>query len=592
MALIGVLEGIIVCGEAVRGGLRGDKFMQVLKLAREKYGFDVKFSPPDDAEPVLSEDKLAELEKNIKTIPRDTQKAKLPALLDPFLSELARLNQAQAGAILKYTIKEHFGFTNDDLKGYENILKKRRKEPKEGEKQKSYSKAELIEILHDEEGNKTIHPAQDYAEGFMVFTVKIKDTPYLITSDKRLFSLENASEEGFVIKNETVDTSRFSAIGVTAFLDGSHEVNIPALYEKIYAYVKRFIHFPDEAYLSYLSLWIMGTYVFMIFRYYPYVWLNAEKGSGKTLLMEILSSIAFNGDLNTNPTESVIFRDISNNRITMFIDEVEQLRKRDKDTYGSVISVLNAGFNKAGVVKRTENNGKGSFTVKKYNAFSPKMFAGINDIDDVLQDRTVRIQLLRKKDDETVQRYKESPETVDTQRNIRDELYMFALAYAKEIAEVYHAQGDIIIGMSHLNNRELDIWEPIFLIANFIDLQAGNTLLTDKMELLSRKSVQEKQSDNVSQNDTYKLLNVVKEMIDEVPTLDEDGNIKVFDAQAVLDYFKANEDFDWIQKTNVLTRRLKRVKIVSEQRRISGEKKRVYIMDVVEFKDLCDRFKI
>ena len=276
----------------------------------------------------------------------------------------------------------------------------------------------------------------------------------------------------------------------------------------------------------------------------------------------------------------------------MFIDEVEQLRKRDKDTYGSLISILNAGFNKAGVVKRTESTGQGGFVVKAYSAYSPKMFAGINEIDDVLQDRTVRIPLLRKKDDEAIQRYKETAEIVDLQRSIRDDLYMFALTYAREIAEVYHIPGDVIQGMSHLNNRELDIWEPIFLLANVIDSQAENTKLTDTMEALSKKSGEEKQSDSVSQNETYKLLNVVKVMIDEVSTLGEDGNIKVFDAQVVLDYFKANEDFDWIQKTNVLTRRLKKVKIVSEQRRINGEKKRVYIMDVTEFKDLCERFKI
>ena len=591
VALIGVLEGIIDCREAVSGTLRGDKFTQVLKVAKEKYGFDVKVSAIEKADPILSEDKLAELEGKIKAIPKDTHKAKIPALLDPVLKEMAGLNPAQADAILKYTIKEHFSFTNDDLKGYEKVLKGYRKEPKETES-KRLSREDLIEILTLEEGSRTVHPAQDFTDGIMSFAVAIKDTLCLVTSDKRLCPFEDAESEGIILKHTTVDTTRFSYKGIRTFVEGNSTVSIPGAYWKIYDYIKRFICFPDEAYLSFVTLWVMGTYLFMIFRYYPYVWLNAEKGSGKTLLMEILSSIAFNGELIINPTESVIFRDISNNLITMFIDEVEQLRKRDKDTYGSLISILNAGFNKAGVVKRTESTGQGGFVVKAYSAYSPKMFAGINEIDDVLQDRTVRIPLLRKKDDEAIQRYKETAEIVDLQRSIRDDLYMFALTYAREIAEVYHIPGDVIQGMSHLNNRELDIWEPIFLLANVIDSQAENTKLTDTMEALSKKSGEEKQSDSVSQNETYKLLNVVKVMIDEVSTLGEDGNIKVFDAQVVLDYFKANEDFDWIQKTNVLTRRLKKVKIVSEQRRINGEKKRVYIMDVTEFKDLCERFKI
>jgi len=462
MSLIGVLEGIIDCQEAVKGGLKGDKFSEVLNVAKEKYGFDVKTSPAN-GKTYPSEDKLSELEKKIKAIPEDTPKTKLPTLLDNILEEMTELNPAQSDAILKHAIKDHFKFTNDDLKGYEKVLKEYRKESKEAES-KRLNQEDLIEILTTEEGSRTIHPAQDFSAGMMSFAIKIKDTPCLVTSDKTICPFEDAESEGMNLKHTSVDTYRFSYAGISTFLEEDPSVSIFDIYGKVYNYIKRFIYFPDEAYLSFVTLWVMGSYLFMIFRYYPYVWLNAEKSSGKTLLMEILSSIAFNGELITNPTESVIFRDISNNLITMFIDEVEQLRKRDKDTYGSLISILNAGFNKSGVVKRTESTRQGGFVVKGYSAYSPKMFAGINEIDDVLQDRTVRIPLLRKKDNETVQRYKETAEIVDLQRGIRDELYMFALTYAKDIAKVYHSTDDVIEGMDHLNNRELDIWEPVFLL--------------------------------------------------------------------------------------------------------------------------------
>ena len=220
------------------------------------------------------------------------------------------------------------------------------------------------------------------------------------------------------------------------------------------------------------------------------------------------------------------------------------------------------------------------------------MFAGISDIDDVLQDRTIRIPILRKKDDETVKRYKGSSDTIELQRSIRDDLYMFSLTYAPNIAEIYHEQGDVIDGMSHLNNRELDIWEPIFLLANVIDSQSGSTILTDTMEELSKKSVKEKHSDSVLENETYKLLNVGKFMLDEVSAIQEEGDIKIFDAQVVFDYFKGTEDFDWIEKRNVLTRRLKRIRIKSDQKRFSGKKKRVYIVNIAEFQDLYERYKV
>lgn len=593
LSLIAVLEGLLQCNEAVAGGLRGDKFTETLRLAKDIYGFEIKVKPLNQTETILSEDKITALEAKIKAIPANTAPVMIPALLDPILKEIANFNIAQGDAILKHTIKEHFGLTIEDLKGYEKVLKGYRKKPNVSENNKSLSRAEIIEILHEEEENKNIHPAQNYRDGVMTFAVKIKGIFYIITSDKQLFSLEDAPREGFILKHNTIDTARFSAKGVSGFLEGEREIDVLRLYQKIYNYIKRFICFPEEAYMSFISLWAMGTYVFMLFRYYPYVWLNAEKASGKTLLMEVISAIAFNGELITNPTESVIFRDISNNLITMFIDEVEQLRKRDKDVYGSLISLLNAGFNKAGVVKRSESTGQGGFVVKAYSAYSPKMFAGISEIDDVLQDRTVRVPLLRKKDNEIVQRYKETPEILELQRSIRDDLYIFALTYAKEIAEYYYIEGpDGIEGLKHLNNRELDIWEPVFLLANVVDAKSGNTNLTSIMEALSKKSLEEKQSDSVSQNETYKILTILKMMLDEVIPLSADGHIKVFEAERVFEYFKASEDFEWIQRTNVLTRRLKKVNVESDQRRIDGIKKRVYIVNTNLFVDLCERFKI
>jgi len=129
-------------------------------------------------------------------------------------------------------------------------------------------------------------------------------------------------------------------------------------------------------------------------------------------------------------------------------------------------------------------------------------------------------------------------------------------------------------------------------LANVIDSLAGSMNLTGKMEALSKKSLEEKQSDSVAQNETYKILTVLKAMLDEVTPLSEDGDIRVFEAERVLEYFKKTEDFEWIEKTQALTRRLKRVKVTSEQRRIDGEKKRIYTMNVKEFSDLCERFKI
>lgn len=568
---------------------------EILTIARSVGRYEPEVEDQEDSSALLSQQQVNEIKKRVEAIPKETAATDLPVLLNPILEEVAELDMAQGDAILHNIIKGHFGsvWKNGELATYAKVLKSYRKDAKDEQDPSSLGKDDLLKKLDEAKDIKLIHPAQDCIDGQMIFSVRAQDTRCLVTSNKDIFPLEAAISAGFHLKHDSVDEGRFSPKGLSSFLKGGYEVNIADIYQKVYDYIRRFIVFPDERYLTYLALWSIGTYVFMVFRYYPYVWLNAEKGSGKTLLMDILSKIAYNGDLTTNPTESVIFRDISNNLITLFIDEVERLRKREKDVYGALMSILNVGFCKTGAAKRSEKNGNGSFSVKSYNVYSPKCFAGINEIDDVLQDRTVRIELLRKKADQEVERYKESKEISDLQQSIRDDLYVFALSNAKALSELYNKEG-AIKGLGHLNNRELDIWEPILLLANVVDMNRSSLNLTGLMENLSKQSLQERQADNNDQNETCKILSTLRAMLEdsEVMPSSQDGNIKEFVALEVLSYFKCNEGFDWMDKTNHLTRRLKKVHIKSEQKRVNGVKQRVYIINLKEFEDWCERFNI
>jgi hypothetical protein len=166
------------------------------------------------------------------------------------------------------------------------------------------------------------------------------------------------------------------------------------------------------------------------------------------------------------------------------------------------------------------------------------------------------------------------------------------LTQAPEVASLYQSDDGAVDGLNHLSNRELDIWEPIFILANLIDKKAGNRNLTSAMEQLSRESTAEKQADSVDQNETYKVLNILKQMFEEIGCLEVSGDVKTYDANIVFEYFKNTEEFDWLERTNSLTMRLKRVSVKSKQHRFSGEKKRVYVVDMAEFRDLCERYHI
>ena len=573
-------------------GLLGPKARLVYLPEGEDINDFFKHGTKEDYQKLLDQS-LSLIEYKIKAIPKTTPPTRLPDVLDPILKELAQLNIAQADAILRHFIKTHFNLNSSEIETYAKLLRIYRKEPKETEIDRSLNKDEIIKILSNETALKETHPAQDCIDGKMHFAVKIQDEPYIVTSDRGLFSFDTAMQHGIIIKQDSVDTARFSYKGIKSFVNDNAEVEIGPLYRKIKGYIKRFIFFPSDSYPALISLWAMGTYLFMVFRYYPYIWLNAEKSSGKTLVMDVLSPILFNGELITNPTEAVIFRDVSRNLISMCIDEVEQLRKGDKDVYGALIRLLNVGFSKSAIVKRAEPSAQGSFILKDYRVYSPKMFAGINDIDDVLRDRTIRIQLWRKKESEVVERYKPTPKILEFQGEVRDELYIFALMYAGQIAQIYYENTtEILEGISHLSNRELDIWEPMILLANVVEQAGGEEDLVFKIEALSKELGKQKQEDSVSQNNTYQVLTVAKAMIDEVMPLSEEGNIAVFDSGKVFEFFKKSEEFGWIEKSNILTYRLRTINVRSEQRRFAGEKKRVYLFDKAWIKDLCERFHI
>lgn len=386
---------------------------------------DMKKDPKTPSD-LLSDDEMVAFVKRIAAIPADTSPIMIPSMIAPILKDIAGLNITQSDALLRHVIKVHFGLKDADLKSYDKELAQYRKAINRGGTPTAISREALIKKLQEEKGVLVVHPVQDYADGRMVFSVKIDDMPYVITSDREIFSFDDARQEGLILKHDSVDMTRFSNDGIAEYLNGRYEVKISVLYKKIYDYVKRFILFPADGYLKYLVLWVMATYVFMLFRYFPYVWVNAEKRSGKSLLMEVLSSIAFNGDVMTKPTEAVLYRDVEYNLTSMFIDEFEKVGEHDKQLYAVLKGILNAGFCKTGIVKRCEKGQDGKYMTQSYSAYSPKMFAGISDIDDVLQDRTVRIKLLRKKDAEDITRYKQSKEILELQQGIRDDLSLLS----------------------------------------------------------------------------------------------------------------------------------------------------------------------
>ncbi len=594
--LIALLEDLIDCETLKEKGLSEPIFYQAKDLAISKYGLELNESRRGEL--FLSARQVDELTEKIFAIPTNTSHTMLPTVLSPIFYELANVSPAQVTGILREVIKKRFSLTNDFIKQFEKIINKRREDlENEAYKDRPLTKDEIDAALDEAEEDALLHPAQDFKDGKMFFGVTIKDQLLLACSNKKLADPSDPKQP-YKLKHYAVDMTRFSKAGIKKWKGSTGSMIDPAkLFTSLREYISKYVVMPEDVYLNFLTLWVMGTYVFQIFRYFPYIWLNAEKGSGKTHLMEVLLPIVFNGDMAASVTESVLFRDVENNRCTMLIDEVEQMKKADKDKYGALMSILKAGFHREGAAKRTERSPTGEFFNKKYSAYSPKMIAGIEEIDEVLKDRTIKISLLRKKEGEQVQRYKSTPELEAQQKDLRDNLYTFALECAGSITEAYQGSDELVAEISHLKNRELDIWEPILVLAQLVDDRSalssqGGDLLSQMIEL-SEKVCEDKRTDNQVENETVQLLECIKGLTESVAPDYEEGDELFYKTTVVLDYFNQNYDFMGFGKTNSLTMKLKKIKVSSKQKRLGGnEKPQCYVIEMGKLMDMCQRHDV
>jgi hypothetical protein len=380
--------------------------------------------------------------------------------------------------------------------------------------------------------SKLVHPvkkteifaSQDFQEGILYYAFNSFDGLMLIDSKQNIHTIDGSPNSIAVKSLPTY--SNLEQETVIPYIENSGQY-IPGcidqpplalyLYNRIKSHLTKYIFFKNRYHPTILSLWLIGTYVFSIFRYYPYLHINAEKGSGKTLLMEIMKEITFNGEMSSNVTEAVLFRKVHNNRCSLFLDEVEDFAKSDSEYHKAMLRLLNAGFNCSGTVTRSIQGGKG-LDYKDYSVYSPKCFAGIGELNNILKSRTIPIYLLKKKSSENVRRYKLNAELRQVINKIKQDCYLFGLKYTKTINNFYQKSDHWCTAMPEgLGNRELDIFEPLFVIPEIIERVANyralKTNVNENLKTFIIEFLQQRLEDDSMRNDTSMVLRMFIDMI-------------------------------------------------------------------------------
>jgi hypothetical protein len=173
------------------------------------------------------------------------------------------------------------------------------------------------------------------------------------------------------------------------------------VYENIIQVLKEYTDLKQE-YYPIISVWIIGTYLHNSFNTYPYLFINAMRGSGKTRLLRLIASMSSNGKVLLSPTEAVMFRIPKGN--TICIDEFEGMMRKEN---AGLREMLNACYKKGTTVFRMKQR-KNLFgteqVVEEFEPYKPICMANIWGIEEVLGDRCIPI-IIEKSAQNDIMRY-------------------------------------------------------------------------------------------------------------------------------------------------------------------------------------------
>jgi hypothetical protein len=366
--------------------------------------------------------------------------------------------------------------------------------------------------------------------------------------------------------------SKLTKEAIKRFRSGE-DVNGKELHGRLSRLFSDHVIFQDARIPGLLATWVIGTYMYKSFPYYGYLlFISPVKRCAKTLAEDLLSCVCHNATPRSiNPSEASVFRQVDGDDITLIIDEVETLSSKEKP---EMVGLINSGFQKGSTVTRIESKRKEFFPVS-FNAYSPKVLAGIRGVSDTIEDRSFKIPMVRKAPGENVVRFNIRRQEYELQL-LRDDLYIFGWNHGPDVIELYDGVTGTIPEMEGFDDRQKDILEPLACINLVIDELANdenratfNELIELSKTMGKKRLSQEKLDGSV----TAMLELVEKEMGDKeewFPLVSE-----------MLNKANATDGLSFRNKkgepsSNSLGRYLGKLDIYSEQRWIGRENVRGY----------------
>ena len=221
-----------------------------------------------------------------------------------------------------------------------------------------------------------------------------------------------------------------------------------------------------------LALWTMSTFVYQSFSAFPYLYLLAERGSGKSRVLKIIAHLSNTGIYMISPRLPTIFRVGDALSPTFVLDEMEFLNKggaREAENQ-EFLNVLNGGYERGAKVYRT--NAEKGMTPDAFSSYCPKAMATTEELSGILNSRCLRAPIMRSTNQEFVNR--DPMEDIPFLKALQEDILFWAINNAAEISA--HDRDAVFAKyreqFSNAPSRVLQIMMPLLVVFDYLTQRA------------------------------------------------------------------------------------------------------------------------
>jgi hypothetical protein len=264
------------------------------------------------------------------------------------------------------------------------------------------------------------------------------------------------------------DERRWTGPSIEAFRSGDSEPPAPpALFNDIRKVYETYVEFAREEYYDVMTLFVMGSYMFRLFKSLGYIHFNGTAASGKSQNLNILRALAFNTSWASSMSSAALYRSLAGHPGTVCIDEAEGWEGERGE---ELRRILNSGYLDGSTVKRVEKGPGDRFMVAAFEAYGPKAIASINPLDAVIGSRCIVVGMRP-----ALRKITEFDHSDPRWQALRDRLYLWLMFYAPQVSERIEEwnKETRFTRAPNLISRHWQITQMYTILADFIDSVDG-----------------------------------------------------------------------------------------------------------------------